>query len=51
MEAFGYQKPVRRLSISELRGMILEEKEEPKEKKAAEPDSSVPEQFQNPKTF
>ena len=49
MEAFGYQKPVRRLSISELRGMILEEKEEPKEKKAAEPDSSVPEQFRNPK--
>ena len=49
MEAFGYQKPIRRLSISELRGMILEEKEEPKNEKAAEPDPSIPEQFQNAK--
>ena len=49
MEAFGYRKPVRRLGISELRSMILEEKEDSKKEKAAEPDPNVPEQFRNPK--
>jgi len=49
MEAFGYRKPARRLGISELRSMILEEKEDSKKEKAAEPDSNVPEQFRNPK--
>ncbi len=50
MEAFGYQKRVRKLNINELRRMILEEKEdEGKKDKEQKADQGVPEQFRSPK--